>query len=706
MNFSNNGEVLRYREVTPPIIRKYIRDTKIINTTKKIKYYNIPSSFDIETTSFYEGDEKRAIMYEWTFGLNGLVIIGRYWDEFMELINNISSLLCLSQEQRLLVYIHNLAFEFQFICKRFSWLKVFATDERKPLYALSDYGIEFRCSYLLSGFSLAKVGEHLIKYKCRKMVGDLDYKLKRNGKTPLSQEELQYCINDVRIVMSYIQELIEQYDNVTKLPLTKTGFVRNYVKKKCFHRDVYGEGNKPQNIKARNNYHRLMKYLTMNEQTYKLAKRCFMGGYTHASLLNSGKLFKNVHSYDFTSSYPYVMISNKFPMSKGKMVMVNSVAEYQRYSSTYLCAFDVEFFEIESKEIYGTYLSISKCFEKQNYIDDNGKLMQAQRIKISLTNIDFDIVKRMYRFKSCRFSNFYIFEKAYLPKEIITSILDFYEKKTQLKNVEGQELEYNDNKERLNSCYGMAVTDICKEDNNFVDGNWVKEWNDIAEMIERYNNSKQRFLFYWWGIFIPAYARRNLFYGINELKEDFIYADTDSLKFTNLEKHKSFFDNYNQEVEERLKRIMDELNIPFERCKPKTKEGVEKLIGVFDYEGMYDEFKTLGCKRYMYTKNGDISFTISGVNKKYGIPYLKDKYKTNDEIFKAFDDNLVIPSHATGKQIHTYIDYEIKGTLVDYLGNEDEYDELSSIHLEETEYSLSISETYKRLIFGIKEIKL
>ena len=143
MIFSNNGEVLRYREVTPPIIQKYIRDTKIINTTKKIKYYNIPSSFDIETTSFYEGDEKRAIMYEWTFGLNGLVIIGRYWDEFMELINNISSLLRLSQEKRLLVYVHNLAFEFQFICKRFSWLKIFATDERKPLYALSDYGIEF-----------------------------------------------------------------------------------------------------------------------------------------------------------------------------------------------------------------------------------------------------------------------------------------------------------------------------------------------------------------------------------------------------------------------------------------------------------------------------------------------------------------------------------------------------------------------------------
>ena len=706
MNFSNNGEVYYYKDITIPIIRKYIRDAKIINTTKQISYYNIPSAFDIETTSFYEGDEKRAIMYEWTFGINGLIIIGRYWYEFEELLNNISSLLRLSQNRLLLIYIHNFSFEFQFICKRFNFIKVFATDERKPLYAQTDMGIEFRCSYLLSGFSLAKVGEHLLKYKCRKMVGDLDYKLKRNAKTPLTNQELQYCINDVRIVMSYIQELIEQYENITKLPLTKTGFVRNYVKKKCFHKDKKGEGNKPQSIKGRNNYYSLMKYLTMSKETYLLAKRCFMGGYTHASLLNSGKLFKNVHSYDFTSSYPYVMISNKFPMSSGKLVQVNSVKDYKYYSSYYLCAFDIEINEIESRYIYGNYISVSKCFEKQNYVDDNGKLLQAQRIKISLTNIDFDIVKRMYRFKSCRFSNFYIFKKGYLPKEVISSILDFYETKTMLKNVEGMEKEYNDNKERLNSCYGMAVTDIAKESNNFVDGEWKKEWKDVDELLEKYNKSRQRFLFYWWGIFIPAYARRNLFYGINELKEDFIYADTDSLKFTNLEKHKSFFDNYNKQVEKRLQRIMKELNIPFERCKPKTKDGVEKLIGVFDYEGMYDEFKTLGCKRYMYTKNGDISFTISGVNKKYGIPYLKEKYKTNDEIFKAFDDELTIPSYATGKQIHTYIDYEIKGTLVDYLGNVDEYDELSSIHLEETEYSLSISENYKRLLFGIKEIKM
>ena len=29
----------------------------------KLKYYNVPCAFDIETTSFYAKDEKRACMY-------------------------------------------------------------------------------------------------------------------------------------------------------------------------------------------------------------------------------------------------------------------------------------------------------------------------------------------------------------------------------------------------------------------------------------------------------------------------------------------------------------------------------------------------------------------------------------------------------------------------------------------------------------------
>ena len=34
-------------------------------------------------------------------------------------------------------------------------------------------------------------------------------------------------------------------------------------------------------------------------------------------------------------------------------------------------------------------------------------------------------------------------------------------------------------------------------------------------------------------------------------------------------------------------------------CTPTTIKGEKKIIGVWDYDGHYDMFKTLGAKRYM-----------------------------------------------------------------------------------------------------------
>ena len=84
------------------------------------------------------------------------------------------------------------------------------------------------------------------------------------------------------------------------------------------------------------------------------------------------------------------------------------------------------------------------------------------------------------------------------------------------------------------------------------------------------------------------------------------------------------------------------------------------------------------------------------------IPYLQKTYHDNTSIFNAFNDGLVIPKGQTGKQIHTYIDYETKGIVRDYLGDEYEYHELSGIHMEDTEYSLSMSEEFLRYLLGVQ----
>ena len=188
-------------------------------------YSNISSCFDIETTSFYENENKRANMYAFVFGLNGKCIIGRTWSDFENIINKLVIKYKLNINKRLVVYVHNLAYEFQFIKDRFKWYKVFCNKPRTPIYAITIDGIEFRCSYLLSGYSLEKVGEKLNKYKVNKKVGDLDYNLIRNSKTPLNDKELGYILNDGLVVMAYIQELLET-ENILQLPITKTGLVK------------------------------------------------------------------------------------------------------------------------------------------------------------------------------------------------------------------------------------------------------------------------------------------------------------------------------------------------------------------------------------------------------------------------------------------------------------------------------------------------
>ena len=170
---------------------------------------NITTYKDCYTEKQYNESEKKAFCYIWQFGINGHVFIGRLWDEFKQLLCKLRDEFDINVDNRLVIYVHNLAFEFQFIRKLFDWFGVFSIDSRKPIYATNCYGFEFPCSYLLSGYSLAKVGDNLAKYKCDKMVGDLDYSLKRHYKTPLTKEELKYCFNDVMVVMCYIQERIE-----------------------------------------------------------------------------------------------------------------------------------------------------------------------------------------------------------------------------------------------------------------------------------------------------------------------------------------------------------------------------------------------------------------------------------------------------------------------------------------------------------------
>lgn len=671
-------------------------DNERLRSKKKVLYFDTPCAFDIETTSFvsYNG-EKTAIMYEWTLGVNGLVIIGRTWDEFLKCIEKLIECLDISLNKRLVIYVHNLSYEFQFICKRFEWEKVFAVDNRKPVYATTTNGIEFRCSYLLSGYALAKLAQNLTIIKIEKLVGDLDYSLLRHSETPLTTKEKGYCVNDVKIVMAYIYERIQLDGGITRIPLTKTGYVRQYCRRECFKNE------KSKRYRKNREYYDLMNELTIEPEEYKQLKRAFQGGFTHANPFYSGKEVKNVGSDDFTSSYPCVMVAEMFPMSKAEVVDIKSKEDFEYNLKYYCCLFDAEFIDIDSKVLFDNYISISRCWDVEKPIVNNGRLVSAKKIRITLTEQDYNIIKVFYKSKHFGVSNFRRYKKSYLPTPLVKSILKLYSDKTTLKGVDGKEVEYLQSKEQLNSCYGMMVTDIVRDSYIYAD-EWLPDAPDFNTAIEKYNNSSNRFLFYPWGVWVTAYARRNLFTGIIEFGEDYIYSDTDSIKTVNRENHIEYINKYNEMIRNRLYKAMDFHGLSHDLIEPKTVKGEKKCLGVWDFEGYYERFKTLGAKRYMVQKDGKVNITVSGLNKKIAVPYLKQKF--GDDIFKEFKQGLYVPPEYTGKNTHTYIDNERSGVLIDYLGNKCAYHELSAVHMEGSDYHLSLSKEYVDYLTEIKTI--
>lgn len=695
----------------------------IFTDNKKISYYNVPSAFDIEVSSFYRGKEKNAAMYIWQFGILNWVTYGRTWDEFLAFMDILSQVLGLSSELKLLVYVHNLAYEFQFMRKLIPWDKIFLLDERKPVYA-SWGGFEFRCSLKLSSKSLEKVGEDLIKYREHKHTGDLDYQLIRFHSTPLTKEELGYCEADIRVLLAYIQEKIESDGSIGYIPLTNTGYVRKYCRKECFTKYK--------------SYRKLMEELTLDADEYSQLKRGFSGGFTHASARyvaeGKEKPLRDVGSYDFTSSYPAVMLMEKFPMSKAKLIeKIDNWNQFYYYLKNYCCLFDVTLHNVYPKVDYDHPISVSKLIlpkdkESRERIlngitQDNGRVVTAEEMTITMTEQDWFTFRDFYEFgdkddigADIQIHRFRIYERGYLPKEFYKAILELYKRKTILKDVEGEEINYMISKNMLNAAYGMIVTDIVRDILEYdceISEYKKKRKPDLEEAIETYNTSKKRFLFYPWGVWVTAYARRNLFKGILACKEDYIYSDTDSIKIFNPEKHQDYIDSYNELVKKKIEKAAGFFRIDSTEYSPKNKKGEEKLIGIWEYEGKYKRFKTLGAKRYLFERyEKDINpkkgrdryvLTVAGVNKKRACKYLEEHFK---DPFDGFTHELCVPKEYSGRLTLTYVDKPCDGIMYDYLGNPADFHEETFIHMEPSDYNLTMSDKYRgflNLIYGIQE---
>lgn len=462
------------------------------------------------------------------------------------------------------------------------------------------------------------------------------------------------------------------------------------------------------------------------------------------------------------------MVSERFPMSNCEFINSKKLTQeiFEESLKYYCCLFDIKFKNIYPKKWFENYLSSSRCrnshrgllnlgvykneYESElikdtkkkkvkiedDYIDNlskkfdmsdigldqavinNGRIVSARKIWTTITEVDFKIIRLCYNFDTqISIRNFRRYKKGYLPTEFVTSILELYKNKTTLKDVEGKEIEYGQSKEMINCTYGMIVTDIIRP--VMVYDNIENTWKEpripnLLGAINKYNNDSGRFMFYPWGVWVTAYARYNLFRSILECQNDYLYSDTDSVKFKNEDKHIKFFETYNKEIRNKLIKAIEFHKNKYNKLtisdiEPKTIKGEKKCLGQWNFDGHYSKFKTIGAKRYLVqysndkrnkeNKRGRYEITVSGLDKKKAIPYMLEKYKEN--IFLAFSKDLVIPAEFSGKVTHSYIDNERKGRVIDYLGVLGYYYEQSCIHLENSALSLKLSADYLSYMLGI-----
>lgn len=560
-----------------------------------------------------------AFMYHWQFCLGTHVVFGRTWEEFSDLIDQLQRRMNLDNKHRLVIWCHNLRFEAQFMLPFLKLTGGFWREEREPLKLEIDGGIEFRDSFALSNMSLYKWGlaEQIEHIKDEGV--NFDYNKLRFPDTHLTREEASYCYNDVRGLCECIANYLKT-DTLASMPMTSTGFVRRAVRNE---------------MRKNKNNRTWFKGSALDTTTYKMMKEAFRGGDTHGNAVYANETLTNVYSIDIASSYPSQLCMQLFPVGKFRKIS----AKRFKSGTTRENYFHILTLVLKNPRYVGTcgdpYIPYSKTFNR-TYTDDpvidNGRVLRWYgTFSMVVTCIDYDIIMAEYQAEAVYIADVYMSGKGYLPQEFTDFVKLKFIEKTELKGVD--EYYYNKAKNVINSLYGMAVTSI---DNDIITynqetGEWIHETEPLEDTLRKHYKNRNHFLPYQVGVFCTAHARKQLRDMMNLIGRDVVYCDTDSVKFIGA-RHLDEVKQINKHLQERAEKA---------GCFAKDRKGNIKYMGIWEYEGMYKEFRHIGAKRYIYSVEGKEGYftTIAGVNKQRGREHFSrvgiDRFTDGEVIYNA-----------------------------------------------------------------------
>ena len=598
-------------------------------TKHRPEYLPVIATFDTETSTIeYEG-RKHAFVNVWMFYLPHIdtMITGRTIEEYEAFSDVMSGHL----QAMLLVYVHNLSFDWQFMAGVHMFCAdgqpdVFSVKPRKILTAVM-HRFEHRCSMLLSNLSLNSYTKEM-KVEHQKLSGEkFDYSKIRYPWTDLDEEtEWPYCTNDVvGLAEAVLKEIEMSGKDLYHFPFTSTGFVRQDLRQAVRH------------IKDQ-----LFKQIQPDFHLYQLLRRAFRGGDTHANRLTAGQVNPAGFSYDRSSSYPDVQCNHMFPASPFKPVEDLDFESIWNRHIKYRRAFIIkcEFVNIRLRfENWGfPYIPSDHWHTGLPKVDkthpdpvvyDNGRVISSPYAEMVLTDVDLEIIVKEYEWDDLIITEAYESRYGYLPPAFTDTVRYYYGMKTALKGDDEKSVLYAKMKARLNAVYGCTAQDIIKPDLAYdpVTHDWLellydKETKTYRQATEEeiFNcKMKSAWLPYQFAVWTTAWARWELHQGLWNVFDQGgtpLYCDTDSVKYLGEWVKWDTLNDRLRAESAKHQAYADDIN------------GEWHYMGVWEFEGhashSFQRFATLGAKKYAYeelnVKEGTLTLktTIAAVDKRKG----------------------------------------------------------------------------------------
>ena len=563
-------------------------------------------------------------------------------DYLLELIDRYK----LNPDRRIVCVAHNASYDLSYLIP---WFQEYLPKEpRSGIYesvskiiCYSQYCFDFRCTYMLTGKSLAKWSAEM-NVEHQKQVGLYDYSEIIYQDTELTSDQELYDKYDVLALSeSYRKQMQKHNDTTVSVPLTSTGYCRRHFRK----------GTK------QDRYYRDKHFLIgeVDCETYKMELDAFAGGYVHNNKWKKSKVnLVRMRHRDFRSHYPTQLRVNLMPYGKYRVIYDHNYKFYGSAPSLqdivdmypeYYCLVHIGIWRASLKDqnITMPFLQESKMFNrttvesimgKFNCFSDNGRVMQliSGAAEMVVDNLTLKILLDQYHL-SVVVQKVIAWEQCSVPKCITDTIDELFKKKSDLKTFHREmckkygehsdeafnaAFELNTTKALLNACYGMFGTrsvmpeyDLDYEkyfsnpeeyDSPLFRTKNIDSDKEITEALEKFYDNPNSFLPYIVAGAVTSCARFELFEYIKVIGYDKVYyCDTDSI-----------FYEYDPEVEKRIEKLNKEKHkkAPY----VVTDDGKKVYYDVFEEEPDLIAFKGLHSKCYGYvTTENELCLTIAGI---------------------------------------------------------------------------------------------